>query len=251
MRKIVLAIAAAAVALNGCGKDTTRYITDESISQLRLASVSAFTQAQAEIEMIGSDFCVGGSGDLACKKPVPRALVKVLGRELATDLKLAVCLSESQNLEPVADSDSLFARELEAISITYDMECIMYDVSCLESLKLDQGNWRKQLPYREGVPTVQVSKAEAEASRAKLMKIRDDLEQSVRMIVNNLKQSGGDLEIVYGLDDAGKEIVNYLETYIMQPDGPVMPKADQDTFIHDRIFRPYEALFGEPLKLEK
>lgn len=252
MKKTILTVWVFALLLASCGTDAKKYITDESISQLRLASVSAFTQAQQQLEIIGSDFKIGDlpEGDVqVCNKPVPRALVDVLGKDMATDLKLAVCLSEGRNLKPVLDKDDAFLADLESLGLNYDVDSFMYDVACLESLKLDEKNWRDQLPFRKGVPTVPIRKDDVDKAREKLAKIKADFGENVKRIVGNLKQSGGDMEMVFWLEDSGKEISTYLESYCEQKDGPAMPYADCDTIITDRMAKPYRELFGQELKL--
>lgn len=252
MRKIALVVSVFALLLASCGSNTKKYITDESISQLSLASVSAFTQAQQQLEIIGSDFKIGDlpEGDVqVCNKPVPRALVDVLGKDMATDLKLAVCLSEGRNLKPVLDKDDAFLADLESLVLSYDIESFMYDVACLESLKLDEKNWRDQLPFRKGVPTVPIRKDDVDKAKEKLAKIKTDFGENIKRIVGNLKQSGGDMEMVFWLEDSGKEIKTYFESYCQQVDGPAMPYADSDTIIMDRMAKPYAELFGQELKL--
>jgi hypothetical protein len=238
----------------GCGTDNSKYITDESISQFKLASVSAFTQAQMQIETIGSDFKIGNlpEGDVrVCEKPVPRALIKVLGQDLAVDLKLAVCLAEGRKLDIKLEKDSELAQLIGVMDVTYDLNSIMYDVSCLEALKLGDKDWRKKLPFRKGVPTEKIEQAELGAATEKLLRIESDFSANLDRIVSNLKQSGGDLEIVYGLQSAGVEFKDYLATYDKQPDGPVMTYPEFDKIISDNIGTAYEKLFETELKLEK
>jgi hypothetical protein len=252
MRKHFPLIVLAVAVLCSCGTQNNKYITDESISQLKLASVSAFAQAQAQIEIIGSDFRIGSlpEGDVpVCNTPVPRALVKVLGKELAIDLKLATCLAHGRNLKVNTDSDSAFLQEIKTLGVSYDMSSLLYDVACIEALGLKESDWRSGLPFRKGVPTEAIEQSELGAATEVLSKIGVELKDNIDRIKNNLRQSGGDLEMVYGIDAAFKDISQYLETYSKQPDGPVLPYPDFDGIILQHLGNEYLKLIGIELML--
>lgn len=240
------------VLLNGCGVSNNRYITDESLLQFKLASVSAFVQAQTQIELIGSDFRIGSlpQGDVpVCNIPVPRGLVRMLGKELATDLKLAVCLAQGRNLKISPDDDSQFLDEVDGAGLTYDMGCLVNDMACIEALKLTEEKWRLELPFRDGVPTEQIEQADRDLAKKNLAQIGKDYKENVERLKNNLRQSGGDLEIIYGIDSAFKEVYEYFEVYAAQKDGPAMAYPDFDGVINQYLGKEYEKLYGQELDL--
>ncbi|NTU61449.1 MAG: hypothetical protein HGA95_03895 [Caldiserica bacterium] len=254
MRKITFMAALAVIALAGCGTSNNKYITDESIMQFKLASVSVFTQAQAQVEVTGADFRIGKlpEGDVAvCNMPVPRGMVKMLGKDLALDVKLAVCLAHGRNLPVVPDKDDQFLAEVEGMGLSYDMTCLVNDMACVSALKLTEGKWRQELPFRKGVPTETIDKTDKDIARKNLTRIGKDFGDSVERIKNNLRQSGGDLEIIYGIDSAFKDIYEYFEAYAAQPDGPVMPYADFDGVIKQYLATEYEKIFGQQLDLNQ
>lgn len=254
MRKITFIAILAVIALAGCGTSNNKYITDESIMQFKLASVSAFAQAQAQIEIIGSDFRIGNlpEGDVVvCNLPVPRGMVKMLGKDLALDIKLAVCLAHGRNLLIEPDRDDQFLSEVEGAGLTYDMSCLVNDMACVQALKLTENKWRQELPFRKGVPTEAIEQVDKDVAKKSLTQIGKDYKDSVERIKNNLRQSGGDLEMIYGIDSAFKEVYEYFEAYAAQPDGPVMPYPDLDGVISQYLSKDYERLFGQQLDLNQ
>lgn len=241
------------ITLAGCGASNNKYITDESIMQFKLASVSAFTQAQAQVEIVGSDFRIGKlpEGDVAvCNLPVPKGMVKMLGKDLALDVKLAVCLAHGRNLPIAPDKDDQFLSEVEGAGLTYDMGCLVNDMACVQALKLTEDKWRQELPFRKGVPTESIDQADRDLAKKNLTQIGKDYKDSVERIKNNLRQSGGDLEMIYGIDSAFKEVYEYFETYAAQPDGPAMAYPDFDGVIKQYLATEYEKLYGEELDLK-
>ncbi|MBP7732797.1 MAG: hypothetical protein KA140_03420 [Caldisericia bacterium] len=252
MRKITFMVILTVIALAGCGTSNNKYITDESIMQFKLASVSAFTQAQAQVEIVGSDFRIGKlpEGDVAvCNLPVPRGMVKMLGKDLALDVKLAVCLAHGRNLPIAPDKDDQFLSEVEGAGLTYDMGCLVNDMACVQALKLTENKWRQELPFRKGVPTESIDQADRDLAKKNLTQIGKDYKDSVERIKNNLRQSGGDLEMIYGIDSAFKEVYEYFEAYATQPDGPAMAYPDFDGVIKQYLATEYEKLYGQELDL--
>lgn len=252
MRKITFIAILAVIALAGCGTSNNKYITDESIMQFKLASVSAFAQAQAQIEIIGSDFRIGNlpEGDVVvCNLPVPRGMVKMLGKDLALDIKLAVCLAHGRNLTIEPDRDDQFLSEVEGAGLTYDMSCLVNDMACVQALKLTENKWRQELPFRKGVPTEAIEQVDKDVAKKNLTQVGKDYKDSVERIKNNLRQSCGDLEIIYGIDSAFKEVYEYFELYAAQPDGPAMAYPDLDGVISQYLSKDYERLFGQELAL--
>lgn len=238
--------------LSGCEDSNNKYIADESIQQFKLASVSAFSQAQTQVELLGSDFKIGSlpKGDVpVCNIPVPRGLVRMLGEKMATDLKLAVCLANGRNLKATPESDSQFVEDVEGASLSYDMACLINDMACIRALNLSEKNWMQELPFREGVPTEPIDQSQKDVAKKNLDQIGKDFSDSVERIKNNLRQSGGDLEIVYGIDSAFKEVYEYFEMYAAQLDGPAMAYPDLDSVIRQYLTNEYERLYGQELEL--
>lgn len=253
VKKITFMAVLTVIVLTGCGASNNKYITDESIMQFKLASVSAFTQAQAQIEVIGSDFRIGKlpEGDVAvCNLPVPRGMVKMLGKDLALDVKLAVCLAHGRNLPVEPDMDDQFLAEVEGMGLSYDMTCLVNDMACIKALKLTEDKWRQELPFRKGVPTQAIDQADWDLAKRNLVQIGKDYKDSVERIKNNLRQSGGDLEMIYGIDSAFKEVYEYFEEYTAQKDGPAMAYPDFDGVIKQYLTTEYENLFGQQLDIE-
>ena len=238
------------VCLLGCGKPNPLPV-DESIQAFKLTAYSAITTIRSALEEAGAQFWIEKlpSGDVpVCDKPVPVALIDLVGIDEATDLVLATCLAEGQGFEP----KKFDVREtIERWSVlvgnnpAYDSEALAYRLACVEALNLGPTDWHDKLPFRKQIPiSPNPYDAQARANQA-MMDAISKMRKDFGFIVNNMTDSGVPSDIVQAFNESFNEFDVQIKLWTGQSIGPVLEPPNPSKILKIWIEQSYENNFGK------
>ena len=248
MKKILAVLIG--VCLLGCGEPNPLPV-DESIQAFKLTAYSAIATIRSALEESGAQFWIEKlpSGDVpVCNKPVPIALIDLVGIEEATDLVLATCLAEGQGVEPKKfDIRETIKRwsVLVGNKPAYDSEALAYRLACVEALNLGPTDWHDKLPFRKQVLiSPNPYEAQTKANQA-IMDSISKMRKDFGFIVNNMTDSGGPSDIVQAFNESVNEFDVQIKDWTNQSVGPVLEPPDPSEILKKWIEQPYENNFGK------